>query len=177
MTALTSTKQRLGVDLVRGAVGGLVAGIIFAVANMWFVTSIGRPARTPLLMISTIVLGDGAMTNGDANTATGWVVHIVLSIAFGIVFAVVARRLRTNGEVALAGFVYGGLLYVLNFQILARVAFETFRGADQPFEVVVHLVFGLVLALTFYNSGPRHREPFFGLQRSERDRTAVGHYG
>lgn len=176
MTATTQTQQRLSVDLVRGAVGGLVAGMIFAVATMWFVTSIDMPARTPLLMISTIVLGDDAMTNGDANSATGLIVHMVLSIAFGIVFALLARRLRTNGELALAGFVYGGLLYLVNFQILARVAFETFRMANQPFEVVVHLVFGLLLALALYNSGPRRGEPFFRL-RSQADRTALGQYG
>jgi uncharacterized membrane protein YagU involved in acid resistance len=177
MTAITQTQQRLSGDLVRGAVGGLVAGVIFAVATMWFTTSIDMPARTPLLMISTIVLGDDAMTNGDANSAVGWVVHLALSIAFGIVFALIARRMRTNGEVALAGFVYGGLLYVLNFQILARVAFETFKMANQPFEVVVHLVFGVLLGFAFYNSGQRRRERLFGLGTSRADREPVGQHG
>lgn len=163
MATTITTQRRLASDLVRGAIGGLVAGIIFAVATMWFVTSLDMPARTPLLMISTVVLGDDAMTNGDANSTIGWIVHLVLSIAFGLVFALIARRLRTNGEVALAGLVYGGLLYLVNFQILARIWFETFKMANQPFEVVVHIVFGALLAVALYNSGPRRGEHLFGL--------------
>jgi uncharacterized membrane protein YagU involved in acid resistance len=176
MTITASTRTRVSGDLVRGGVGGLVAGVVFAVATMWFVTSIDMPARTPLLMISTIVLGDDAMTNGDADTTIGWIVHLVLSIGFGVVFAFLARRLRTNGEVAAAGLVYGGLLYVVNFQILARLWFETFKMANQPFEVVVHLVFGALLALALYNSGPRRGEPVFGLTSTVR-REPVGHHG
>ena len=162
MVTSASTRQRLGGDLVRGAVAGLVAGILFAVATMWFVTSIGMPARTPLLMISTIVLGDDAMANGDADSAIGLIVHLVLSAGFGIVFALIARRLPTNASLALAGLAYGGLLYLVNFQILARTAFETFRMANQPFEVVVHLVFGALLALAFLGTGIRRDEPLSG---------------
>ena len=168
MTVSTSTKRRLGGDLVRGVLGGLIAGMIFAVATMWFVTSIGLPARTPLLMISTIVLGDDAMATGEADSSIGLIVHVMLSIAYGIVFALLARRLRTNGDVALAGLLYGGLLYLVNFQILARVAFGTFRMANQPFEVTVHLVFGALLGLAFYSSGPRRGEAIFGSDDASR---------
>ncbi|MFC1417708.1 hypothetical protein [Streptacidiphilus cavernicola] len=142
-------------ELVRGAVSGLVAGLMFAGATMWFLTSIGKPADTPLLMISTLVKGDGAMMNGTASVPVGLVVHMVLSLAFGMVFAVLTARIRTNGLVAVAGVAYGGLLYVLNFQVLARAAFHTFSMADQPFELVVHLVFGVLLAFALYNSGAR----------------------
>lgn len=166
--SVTSTQQRLTADLARGAVGGLIAGMLFAVATMWFVTSIGMPARTPLLMISTIVLGDNAMADGDASSPVGLVVHMVLSMGFGAAFALAARRLRTNGAVALAGLAYGGLLYVVNFQILARVAFETFRMANQPFELIVHLVFGALLALAFFSSGVRRSEPVFEVAAAAR---------
>jgi hypothetical protein len=149
-------------ELVRGAGGGLVAGVLFAVATMWFVTSIDQPARMPLLMISTIVLGDDAMASGDADEGIGLAVHLVLSIIFGVVFALVAGRLRTNGAVMLAGLLYGALLYLVNFQILARVAFTTFKMANQPFELLVHIVFGALLALAFYGSGVRRGEPLFG---------------
>ncbi len=161
MSTSSSTRKRVTADLMRGAAGGLVAGMLFAAATMWFVTSLDMPARTPLEMISTIVLGDDAMASGDASSSVGLVVHMVLSMGFGAVFAIVARRLRTNGAVALAGLAYGGLLYLVNFQILARVAFDTFRMANQPFELVVHLVFGALLALAFFSTGLRPSEPVF----------------
>lgn len=160
MTGTAVEMRRItGSDLIRGGIGGLFAGLLFAAVTMWFVTSLGMPARTPLLMISTIVLGEDAMAGGDANIATGMAVHVVLSIAFGVVFALIAGRLRTNGAVALAGLVFGALLYVLNFQILARIWFDPFRMANQPFELVVHLVFGSLLALALYGTGPRRGEP------------------
>ncbi len=146
-------------ELLRGGVGGLVSGILFAAATMWFVTTLDMPARPPLLMISTIVLGDEAMATGAANLPVGLVVHMVLSALFGVVFAILVTRLRTNGAVALAGLAYGTLLYLVNFQILARLAFETFRMANQPFELVVHVVFGALLALALYNTGARRGEP------------------
>ncbi len=156
MTQAHTHAQRVTAsDLVRGAVGGLLAGLVFAAATMWFVTSLGMPARTPLLMISTTVLGDEAMVNGDANSTIGLVVHALLSIVYGVIFALVARRLRSNAAIALAGLVFGGLLYLVNFQVLARIWFETFRMANQPFELVVHLAFGSLFALALFRSRAR----------------------
>jgi hypothetical protein len=152
-------------ELVRGAVGGLVAGAAFAAATMWSVTSLDQPAKMPLLMMSTIVLGDDAMASGDADQTVGLVVHAVLSALFGVVFAFLVRRLRTNGAVALTGLAYGALLYVVNFQILARVAFTTFKMANQPFELVVHIVFGALLALALFSSGARRGEPVLAITR------------
>ncbi|MEU3048072.1 hypothetical protein ABZ705_16400 [Streptomyces sp. NPDC006984] len=142
-------------ELVRGAVGGIAAGMAFAGATMWFMTSIGKPADTPLLMISTLVKGDAAMMNGTASVPVGLVLHMVLSMAFGMAFAVLTARVRTNGALAVAGLAWGGVLYVLNFQFLARTAFPTFSMANQPFELVAHLVFGVLLTLALYNSGAR----------------------
>jgi uncharacterized membrane protein YagU involved in acid resistance len=155
----SSSRRVSSAELIRGGLGGLVSGILFAVATMWFVTTLDMPAKTPLLMISTIVLGDEAMATGEASVPVGLVVHLVLSALFGVVFAALVSRLRTNGAVALAGLVYGALLYLLNFQILARLAFETFKMANQPFELVVHIVFGALLALALYNTGARRGEP------------------
>ncbi|WP_395298792.1 hypothetical protein ACF9IK_09325 [Kitasatospora hibisci] len=129
--------------------------MLFAGATMWFTTSIGKPANTPLLVISTLVKGDDAMMNGSASAPVGLALHMALSVLFGAVFVALVSRLRTNGALAFAGLVYGGLLYIVNFQILGRAAFHAFLMPDQPFEVVVHLVFGALLALASFNSGIR----------------------
>jgi uncharacterized membrane protein YagU involved in acid resistance len=175
MTTLTAGRSRRTLAsiaiLARGAIGGLATGLVFAGATMWFVTSVGMPARTPLLMISTLVKGSGAMINGTANASLGLIIHMVLSMAFGVGFAVLAARLPSNGSLVLAGLGYGGLLYLLNFQILARAAFHVFSGANQPFEVVLHLVFGVLLALAFFNAGPRRGERFRPARSSGRPLT------
>ena len=151
--------------LVRGAVGGVAAGLVFAAVTMWFADSTGGKAEMPLRMISTIVKGDQAMAAGTSSPALGAVVHLVVSALFGILFALAVPRFRTNGTVALAGTVYGLLLYVLNFLVLTPLAFTTFRMANQPFEVVAHLVFGTLMSFAFFGSGVRRGEPALAIQR------------
>ena len=43
--------------------------------------------------------------------------------------------------------------------------FTTFRMANQPFEVVAHLVFGTLLSFAFFGSGVRRGEPTVAIGR------------
>lgn len=155
------TAEPLSGRLVRGVIGGLVSGMVFVGVTMWFASTMpDGKAEMPLRMMSTIVKGSDAMAAGTTSVGLGWVVHLVLSMAFGIVFALLVPMLRTNGTVALAGTVYGALLYVVNFLVLAPLIFTVFRDANQPFELFAHIVFGTLLSFFFYGSGARHDEGF-----------------
>ena len=161
----SKTEEPLVRRLVRGAVGGVAAGLVFAAVTMWFADSTGGKAEMPLRMISTIVKGDAAMAAGTSDPTVGVVVHVLLSALFGMVFALAVPRFRTNGTVALAGTIYGLLLYVVNFLVLTPLVFTTFGMANQPFEVVAHLVFGTLLSFAFFGSGVRRGEPVLAIQR------------
>lgn len=148
----------------RGVLAGTFAGTLFALVTMWFVTSTDGPARAPFLLISTIVLGDSAIDTGEATVLIGVLVHAGLSALFGMAFGLVTPRLRTNGTVALAGLVYGLFLYLVNLRLLAPLYFPEFdEYANQPFEVLVHLLYGGVVGLGFYSSDVRRREPFLSI--------------
>lgn len=140
-------RESWGGILTRGVVGGLVAGAVFLAMNMWFASSVGNPAKGPLLMMSTIVKGDAAMMAGTASVGVGLAVHAVLSASFGVLFATLASRLPSAGAIAGAGVAYGAALYLLNFKVLSPTLFTTFEMANQPFELVVHVVFGALVAL------------------------------
>ncbi len=157
-------EETLPARLLRGAVGGILAGMVFAAVTMWFADSTGGKANMPLHMISTIVKGDKAMAAGSTSIGVGVAVHLVLSALFGMLFALAVPRFRTNGTVALAGTLYGALLYVLNFLILAPLAFTTFKMANQPFELFAHMVFGTLLGFAFFGSGARRGEPILAIQ-------------
>lgn len=157
--------ESLGKRLVRGAIGGIVAGIPFAVITMWFAASTGGGWLAPLKLISTIVLGADALEAGTAEPWVGVVVHMVLSALIGMVFALMTPALRTNGAVALAGTAYGALVYVVNFLIVGYTVLPQFQMPNQPFELVMHIVFGTLLSFFFYSSGVRRREPFLGIGR------------
>jgi len=153
----------LAARLLRGAVGGILAGMVFAGVTRWFADSTGGKATMPLHMISTIVKGDKAMAAGTTSVGLGLLVHMVLSALFGMVFALVVPRLRTNGTVALAGTLYGVVLHVVNFLVLAPLAFTVFQDANQPFELFAHMVFGTLLSFAFFGSGARRGEPVLAI--------------
>src|SRR5918995_3398750 len=155
----------LVLDLVRGAVGGVIAGGVFLIVNMWFATSMNDPAKMPLLMMATIIQGKDAMADGSASVAVGLLVHGVLSVAFGVAFSLLAVRLRTNGSLALVGTCSGVVLYLVNFTVFAAAVFTVFEDANQPFELVAHVVFGLLLALAFFSSGTRRQDPVLAIER------------
>ncbi|GAA2379071.1 hypothetical protein GCM10010404_39270 [Nonomuraea africana] len=156
--------------LTRGAIGGLVSGMVFAGATMWFSSTMPNgKAEMPLHMIASIVQGGKeAIMAGQTSVGVGLAVHAALSIVFGVVFGLVTPMLRTNGTVALVGTVYGGLIYVVNFLILSPLLFPVFGDANQPFELFAHLVFGTLLSFSFYGSGVRRNEGFLAIGSAER---------
>jgi uncharacterized membrane protein YagU involved in acid resistance len=166
--AMTTSRRAepLASRLLRGAVGGVLAGVVFMAVTMWFTDSTAGKADMPLRMISTIVKGDTAMAAGTTSVGLGVLVHLVLSALFGMLFSLAVPRLRSNGTVALAGTLYGALLYVVNFLVLAPLAFTVFKMANQPFELFAHIVFGTLLSFAFFGSGARHGEPILAIRRA-----------
>src|SRR5687767_10612283 len=164
---LRTLAWHLGDLFTRGAVAGLAAGFVFLLANMAYATTQGKPALAPFMDISTIFHGTdqpASMTPTVDMLATGAVVHITLSIAFGVVFALLvglfAPIVRNWGVLAVAGVLYGLALYVVNFQILGNTLFEWFtdpRGPNQGFEVFIHAAFGLMLVPFFLGLWSRLR--------------------
>lgn len=149
----------------RGVVGGILGGVAFAAVVAWNVTTNDTPIRAPFLTISTIVLGQDAIVTGEADFAIGLMVHFAISIFYGMGFGLISSRLRTNGTVALVGALYGVAIYLLDFRVLAPVWFEAFEYVDQAFELLIHVLYGLVVALAFYSSDVRRGEPFIKISR------------
>jgi hypothetical protein len=85
----------------------------------------------------------------------------VLSAAFGAGFALAVpwMRLHTNGATVVAATIFGVVLYIVNFEILAPWLFTTLDAANKPFELFAHVVFGslLGLGLLHHEVEVRHR--------------------
>jgi hypothetical protein len=151
--------------LTTGVVAGLGVGFPFILANMIYATSQPAlvnvpdgpklPASAPFLDIGTIFYFDDMPQMIPAYPFAGLVTHFTLSIVFGLIFAVALVPLFSNARALLAGGIaYGGLLYVVNYQILGRVVFEWFDPSDPMgpnpwFGLFTHLGFGLLLVPFF----------------------------
>lgn len=136
--------------LAWGALSGFLAGVLFIALTSWFTTSVGMPSPPlmPFRVIATVVEGPPPP---QATIWVGMVIHSVLAALFGLVFAALTGPLRGTqpaGRLLWAGLLYGGLVYAVNFQVLARFIeyWGAFLGVNQPFELTVHLVFGAVTA-------------------------------
>ncbi|HEV2712029.1 MAG TPA: hypothetical protein VGU26_02940, partial [Gaiellaceae bacterium] len=89
-------RWHLGDLFTRGAVAGVASGFVFLLANMAYATTQEKPALAPFMDISTIFHGTdkpASMTPTLDMLATGAVTHISLSIAFGVVFALLVGAL------------------------------------------------------------------------------------
>jgi hypothetical protein len=149
MSTATNPRMPSGRDLMLGVAGGLVAGSLMGIANGWFATSLGQPANTPLKMAATVFQGDDVLAKGDANIWIGLLAHLLLSAVFGAVFVLIVRLLpgnRSSGNMVGYGVAFGAVVFLVNFKLMAPWAFSTFEAANEPFQLVVHVVYGAVLA-------------------------------
>lgn len=141
-------------DLIAtGAIAGLVAGFIFLLANMVQATAVDKPAIAPLLAIGTIFFFDAMPQMTPDYALVGLVTHFALAILFGIIFSLLVPMFSNGRALLVGGLVYGLALYLINFQILARLVFDWFQnpmGPNQLFELIIHpLSYGIFLVPFF----------------------------
>ena len=152
--------------LTYGLIGGVVAGIIFILFEMTLAAVMGVGFLAPLVLISSIVLGTGALdpTFPMATAViTGGIVHLVLSAIFGVVFLYLvawARQLCTStGLMLLYGSLFGLALWVVNFLVLGSIFWPQFLTVNQFwFGFVAHTFFyGTVIGAYVASAWPSRR--------------------
>ena len=142
---------------------GVVAGILFGIAEMAAAAMMGDPPTMPLRMFASVVLGQSALTSPDITmvAAVGIAAHLALSAIFGLVYGILAASTSTEtqtswGRQTLLGVLFGIGLWFVNFQVIARVAYPWFLDAPQFLQMAMHaLLFGLPLSL-MYARAERH---------------------
>jgi hypothetical protein len=122
---MTTLVARFGLGPV--AVAGIVGGVIFAVFEMAAAAVMMGPdaAFMPLRMIGGMVLGAQGLDPGYplvTAAIAGVLVHMVLSIAFAIVFSALVPATVPSGTLALLGIGFGVGLWIVNFFVIAPIA-------------------------------------------------------
>jgi hypothetical protein len=145
-----------------GITAGLIAGVIFAMMEIAGAAMMGNPPLMPVRMFASVVLGQGAMQGPlGVPLVVGTIAHLVLSAGFGIVYGLLAARTseatKTSfGRQAGLGILFGLVVWLVNFHIIARVLYPWFLGAPQFLQAMMHgLFFGLPLALIYAASERR----------------------
>lgn len=133
-----------------GAVGGFLAGAAFIALLAWFDSTVGKSPFQPFRVVASLVQGPASAKMGTASVALGMLIHSVLSAFFGVGLALLTAPVRRNRSIAVAGVLYGALVYAVNFQVLARFIHQfkaLLAGPNQPMVFTVHLVFGALTSL------------------------------
>lgn len=151
MTSTTDTVAPSGLNLKAGILAGLIAGAVFMMMEMGLVAMAGDSAWGPPRMIAAIAMGEGVLpppaTFDPMILTVAMAVHFALSIAIGVGFALIARRFGLVMAVVV-GAALGLGLYVVNFYGFTAI-FPWFAMARNVISIVSHIVFGMVLGLSY----------------------------
>lgn len=125
--------------IIDGVLGGLAGGVVFGI----MMTAMGK-----IPMIAALV--------GSDSSAIGWLVHLVISVAAGLLFVWLLGDLATSyGGGAGYGVLYGFVWWILGPLLIMPVLlgmgpqFGNMFAIDNLMSLAGHLVFGLLLGLTY----------------------------
>ncbi|ADO76058.1 hypothetical protein [Stigmatella aurantiaca] len=136
---------------------GLVAGLVFALAECLASLLGGTGVLEPLRYAASVVLGSRALMDMPLGLTAfaGLGVHLLLAAFFGLAYSLVdarmAMELRPQGaHQAAMGMLFALGIWGVTFQFVARGHYPWFLSVPQFFQLVLHAVFyGLPLGLLF----------------------------
>ncbi len=144
-----------------GAIGGIVAAIVFALFEMIASAAMmgAEGFFMPLRMIGAILVGPAALEPTYpllAAVLAAVVVHLVLAILLGMIFASVTGGLRSAATDVAIGALYGLAIWLVNFYVIAPAAFPWFSEANPVVQFIGHtFFFGAVLGWYVWRSRRR----------------------
>lgn len=143
-------------DWKAGVWAGLIAGLVFVMLEMalvWMVQS--QSPWGPPHMMAAMVLGAevlppmGVWAPFDVKIMmTAMMIHLPLSIALGLAGAWLMHRFELAAAVMI-GATLGLAFYVVNFYLIAPLAFPWFEMGRNWIGAFSHLMFGAVIGLAY----------------------------
>jgi hypothetical protein len=132
-----------------GALAGLLGGVVMAMWSMVVLAATGVGFWASVNLIAHTVWR-GAPTDGSFSIAAlllGLMVHMGMSVVFGVILATLVGRLAGTLPAVVAGMTFGLVLWLVNQYVIWPAIDETTAQAFTPWVLAVgHLMFGLVAA-------------------------------
>jgi hypothetical protein len=159
----SAARSGLGTWVGIGALVGVLAGLVFALFQVIMAAAgLGPPVSELLEMVEGVTIGGGSGSISAPGIAApelaiAGLTHLVLSAIYGAVFGAVASKVGAlrNNRVALIGAatVFGLLIWIVNFYVIAPVAFPWFAQTNAVVQFFAHTLFygtmlGLMLEVT-----------------------------
>jgi hypothetical protein len=153
--------------VLAGVAGGLVGGAAMAVPAVLWAAASGRGFWYPInVLAGMVVAGQGRVEAADlASFHAEWFLpaaglHLVLSTSFGVLFAVLARKLPPiPGPIAWGGLVLPLLWTGTTFGLMGVVNKVLQERVDWAWFIVSQFVFGVTAAAVVLRSELIHIPP------------------
>jgi uncharacterized membrane protein YagU involved in acid resistance len=155
-----------------GAVGGALGAIVMAMYAMIAAATYQHTGFfTPLYHIASPIIGTDTMMRSMGSTyftagpaLLGLVVHMMVGIVFGVIFALGASRLGVRGAAAVGGgVVYGIVVMLFMAYVGLPITAAVLRGGDRVSDMASlvgwgtftaeHAIYGLVLGAAWAARG------------------------
>jgi hypothetical protein len=156
----------------QGIGAGFIAGLVFAIAAITTAMIGGGDGLEAFRSFASLWFGALAfeVDGRDAPRAAdlvliGLFVHMSIAVLAGILYALVdtaiaERRVVGARDHALIGMAYGGLLWLVDFQLMGRLVYPWFLELNQPLFLALHvLAYGLPLGVVYAMFESRARAP------------------
>ena len=122
-------KPTLNRTLLGSVVGGMIFGMLMQMMNM----------------IKTV-----AMLVSSTSTGVGWLIHLVISMVFGIAFLIGLSAIPLRAPAAIIGLLYGVVLWVVGFLVIMplKLHMSLFHFDSMAWKSLMgHMIYGLILAI------------------------------
>jgi hypothetical protein len=136
---------------------GLIAGVVFAIAQVIATVVAGEPPFLAFRRIASVFVGPLALDTIPAPTVllVAVIAHLFLSAIYGLFYGIYNSALtmptrRSVQRQAVIGVLFGVMLWLVNFQVFARYLSPWLLELPQAAQVLLHaLCFGLPLGLMY----------------------------
>jgi ABC-type sulfate transport system permease subunit len=143
-------------DWRAAALAGVIAGLVFLMLEMVLVWMVqGQSPWGPPHMIAAMVLGSdvlpsmGTWAPFDLKIVlTAMVIHFPMAIVYGLVGAWLMHRFDWVGAM-MVGAALGLAAYIVNFYLIAPMAFPWFEMGRNWIGAFSHIMFGLTLGVAY----------------------------
>ena len=127
-------------------IAGILAGVVFVLFNMWLASHYLGNANLPLQLSAAVVLGPSvlppAVGLGGSVYAAGFIVHMLLAIAFACLVAFCLHRWGILVGIV-GGALFGLALYAINYYSVAD-AFPWLSPLRGWIMALSHVIFGAI---------------------------------
>lgn len=127
---------------------GLVAAVVSSLPGIAWVVAVDQPWWKPVQLIATLVGVEATETFTTPVFLLGGVMHLLLSVAYAVVFERVAPAWFPPAWLVVAGIAWGVVIFAVNFGLTGLLGWfaPVHAGSNQLVELAAHVIYGGVVA-------------------------------